>query len=54
MSSMGFQTENIVEDTDFFARELNKLDWGMMSQERNNENAEGDDDMGWDGPPLFH
>ena len=50
MASLGYSSEAMIDDQDFFSRQLERLHWlGLGDQ---NVNGEGDEDeFGWDGQP---
>lgn len=52
MTDMGFNSEALAEERDFFTRELDRLDRIGVTSDREglNGDAEGED-AGWDGPP---
>lgn len=54
MKSMGFNSEMQVEERDFFARELDRLDRiGVMAEREGPGGDPEAEDLGWDGPPLI-
>jgi len=52
MTDMGFNSEALAEERDFFTRELDRLDRFGVTSDREGPagDAEGED-VGWDGPP---
>lgn len=50
MTTMGFDPVIIAQERNFFAKELEKVDWGPGTMD--NPDLDGDD-MVWEGPPLF-